>query len=398
MRHLIAFLAAAWLASAQAVPMASAGQMPDDPIPRQDRVPAALEFGKKQGDLSPSEVRFLTRNLAIVALEHFGGRNGPYATFDDGVAANAAKLKAADPSLKVLEYWGFSGRGHMTYHAYDDPEYVAHKSDWYTTAYGGKKPFLDITKPEVRRWWARQATLMVQRGKLDGLFIDGARNKPNDPWRDAKVELFRQLRADLDALPGPRKIVIINGNAPNFVGSGLGPYVDGVMIEFFDLKDRRNCGDACGDRSPELTLRDLETTYELTRAGKTVWLKAWPYPHSFLDPSWFKGVSYAQKIADMRAPLAWNLAAFLVAQNPGKTYLFYSWGYSLDSMEVVRNPDADPASWDVDQKWYAEMQHDYGSPLGPLEVHGYVLTRRYPGGIARVDLQSHTASLPQPVR
>ncbi len=352
-------------------------------------LPVAVEFGKKEGDLSPSEVDFIAHNVSIAALEHFGTPGKPYQYQEDGVFANAAKLKAANPAIKVLEYWGFAGTGHKDLRAYTDPAFIAAGQSWFTTAQGEKKPRLDITNPVVRSWWAATATKMVNAGKLDGLFIDGARNTKNDPWHDAKIALFAELRADLDGLNQGHKLIIINGNADNFFGSGLAPYVDGVMIEWFDLVYKGT------PRPPKMNLEYLRAAYEISSQGKQVWLKAWPYPHNFIDPEW-KARSYEDKVADMRAPLAWNVAAYLVSASPGSSFLSYSWGYAVDSLEVVQNHDADARSWTVDPAWYAELKNDYGPPRGPVQVNGFVLSRPYPGGIARVDLKNHTYELPAP--
>ena len=354
-------------------------------------LPVAVEFGKREGDLSSSEVDFIAHNVTIAALQHFGGLNQPYACQEDGVYANAARLKAANPAIKVLIYWGFAGSGHMNYRAYDDPQFRAAGETWYVTRPGQKHHHLDITNPAMRTWWAAAATKMVASGKLDGLFIDGARNTPNDPWRAAKIELFKTLRADLDALNQGHKLVIINGNAMNLVGSGLAPYLDGVMIEWFDLVYNGT------PRTPDQNLQYLQTANTLASVGKQVWLKAWPYPHNFIDAVWHKGTSYEQKIADSRAPLAWNVAAFLVAAVPGNSYLSYSWGYGLDSLEVVKNHSSDPTTWVIDPTWYTELKNNYGQPLGPMKANGYVLIRPYPGGVVRIDLANHTCSLPSPL-
>jgi hypothetical protein len=89
---------------------AGSGGAPAASAPGYRGLPVAVEFGKHEGDLSPSEVDFIAHNVGIAALEHFGGKQRPYAYQEDGVYANAARLKAANPALKVLEYWGFSGR------------------------------------------------------------------------------------------------------------------------------------------------------------------------------------------------------------------------------------------------------------------------------------------------
>jgi hypothetical protein len=377
--------------AALALAALAGGSAPVASAPAFGGVPVAVEFGKHEGDLSPSEIDFIAHNVRIAALEHFGGKRGPYQYQEDGVYANAAKLKAVNPSIKVLEYWGFAGAGHMNYRAYTDPRFTAAGESWYATRSGEKHHRLDITNPVVRAWWAAAAAKMVGAGKLDGLFIDGAMNKPGDPWRDAKIELFKELRADLDALGQGHKYVVINGNAQNFVGSGLAPYVDGIMIEWFDLVYKGT------PRPPERNLEYLQAAYAIANSGKQVWLKAWPYPHNFIDKQWNKGSTYEQKVHDMREPLAWNVAAYLVSAGPNTSFLSYSWGYAVDSLEVVKNHDADASTWNVDPAWYAELKNDYGRPLGPMQVDGMVVSRRYPGGIARVDLAKHTYALPAPV-
>ncbi len=376
-----------------AVVAAGAGPAPAQSVPLiSNGIPIAVEFGKQQGDLSPSEVQFIAHNVTIAALEHFGGPGAPYAYQEDGVAANAARLKAANPAIKVLEYWGFAGTGHMNYRAYTDPTFQANKDSWYVLRPGQKKARLDITNPAVRNWWAAAATRMVSQGHLDGIWLDGAMNTKRDPWRDAKIELFRTLREDLDALHQGHKFIVINGNAENYFASGLAQYTDGIMIEWYDLVVKGV------PRTPEQNLAYLQAAYDIGRSGKEVWLKGWPYPHDFIDSDWNKNASYQQKVSDSHAALGFALASHLVSNTPGYSFLSYSWGYAVDSFEIVTNHDADPKTWVVDQNWYPEFKRDYGAPLGPMQVNGFVLTRQYPGGTARVDLSSHTFTLPQPVR
>ena len=82
-----------------------------------DRIPCAIELGKHQGDLTESEASFLASHESIIALQQFGKQ---YLYLEDGVKANVAKIKKANPKAIVLHYWGFRGTGNKNYRAYTD--------------------------------------------------------------------------------------------------------------------------------------------------------------------------------------------------------------------------------------------------------------------------------------
>ena len=72
------------------------------------------------------------------------------------------------------------------------------------------------------------------------------------------------------------------------------------MIEWYDLV-------AFGKpRTPEQDLEFLRNAILLAKSGRIVWIKAWPYPYSFLDKA-FQAKSYAEKVAAMNNGALFNI-------------------------------------------------------------------------------------------
>ena len=157
----------------------------------------------------------------------------------------------------------------------------------------------------------------------DGIFIDGVHNIAPDPEIADKLNLLMRLREATDALGQGHKLIIVNGHAapPPSDPASIYRYVDGCMIEWYDLV-------AAGKpRTPDQNLEFLQNAISLAKSGRVVWIKAWPYPNSFLDKA-FNAKPYAEKVAAMNDAALFNVASYLVVEVYGYTFLHYSWGYT----------------------------------------------------------------------
>ena len=189
---------------------------------------------------------------------------------------------------------------------------------------------MDLSNPEFRAWWATSAGKLTEALGTDGIFIDGVHNTPHDPEAAYKLDLL--------ACRSPRWTELVArpqahyrqrpAAQPPAEASSLYRYADGCMIEWYDLV-------AFGKpRTPEQDLEFLRNAILLAKSGRIVWIKAWPYPYSFLDKA-FQAKSYAEKVAAMNDGALFNVASYLVAEVCGYTFLHYSWGYSAEGGAYV---------------------------------------------------------------
>jgi hypothetical protein len=354
----------------------------------------AAQIGKKDGAyLSPSEVSWIAGHYgtdyapqAFIALSAFGDSCQTWPYIEDGVAANVKLLHAANPKVRVLEYWGFHGDWRPScMRAFTDPTYLANAKTWR-----GSDGKLDISQQALRDWWTDAVVRMVSQGNLDGMYIDGLQNLPNDDQAALKVSLFAELRTKLAALNRPI-LIIANGSAGYLGPSGLTPYIDGIMTEGFD----RVTSVHPNPPTPADNLAYLQGSWALTQSHRISMMKEWPHPYDFSN--WPTGWTYAQRLAYTRSAAAFELACLEAIYDPSYTAVMYSGGYdSLEFFDVITNPTADPSTWAVDPAWYADLAgpNPAGVPLGPptFDATANTVDRDFTGGHLHVDLVARTFS------
>jgi hypothetical protein len=349
-------------------------------------VAVAAQIGKKESAyLSTSEVAWIAQHYgtdsnpqAFIAIADFGTDCKTWTWIEDGVKANAALLHAANPKLRVIAYWGYHGDWHPTcIHAYTDPTFIANKATWEP------KGILDISQQAVRDWWTTAAANRINNEGLDGLFIDGLSNQPGDPQQTYKQQLFAELRQKI----GPGPLIIANGDAGNLTGSGLAPYIDGIMSEGIDRFSQGT------DKTPATNFGYLQGAWSLAHNGKTSLLKEWPHPYDFTSSAW-QAMTYAQQVAYARGQLPYELALYMAVEVPGHSAIMYSSGYdALGLFDIIFDPTFDPSTWNVDPTWYPQfLSPDLGVPIGDPTFNASALTidRDFTTGHLHVDLNART--------
>jgi Hypothetical glycosyl hydrolase family 15 len=361
-------------------------------------VPCAADVGDSSRRWNSREASFLADHFSLVSIEKAHGLGAQPAGMkwtEPGFLADAAQLKRARPSTKVLFYWN----AHDYYALYEvkaNPAWLRQVGD--PSSPGGVKHIYDQTKEDFRRWWVAESVRMASDPNVDGVFVDTiATSRGFNPPGTAEL-LLGELRAALDTIRGRRRLILYNvGGYTPFDGTGaMDPLLriaDGALIESFDRPEPN------ADHSPALRKKLLLDMAAAARAGKTVVLKAWPR-FSFLTAD---GLSYAEKVRRARADITFPLAAFLAAAQR-HTYLQYSWGYNM--ADPIVNPstgevppdggvivETDQNSGVVDPRWYPELRRFLGPPLQDARVDGYVLSRRFLGAEVQVDLAARTATI-----
>jgi hypothetical protein len=334
----------------------------------------------------------LLSNGGMFAFQQFGKG---YSCREKGVYSNVDNLRMEAHNLGVANpkyglYLGFSLDNTTDYCFQQDPVYIANKANWFITLPGDKKPRFNLEIPAAAQWLANAVATDISTDNLDFVIFDGAHNVPQenppDPWGTAKAAFFEMVRA---ALPSNVDICI-NGDVSNLQGAGLAPSVNCVMTEFYGLTGY----DAQGNphpHSPDDNLAALQANYTAAAAGVKTWLKTWPGGYSFLAPG-YNDIT-AQQYMTNEAYQTFAVASYLLAENPGNSYLFYSTGYNICGIEECTGTDY-PYGAIVNP--YLVLNQTYGIPVGPMTCTGYVCTRQFTSGTVSVDLTNgiNTGTLP----
>jgi hypothetical protein len=340
-----------------------------------DRVPLNIHFGKRDADLTDAEIDFLASHSGFIALEKGHGASAHGST-EAGIADTARRLKARNPEVKALFYLN----GFINWTGYESFE--TYRSEWTLRGIDGKvvTKVRDVVRPdpsnaEFREWWSDVVVAALQRGPIDGVFIDALPQalSPSlvtvvgEEKAHAVIAGLREMIAMTKRKIGPNKIVLVNGiRAGNFQEILDWEGIDGVMIEHFD---------AINTTDPEDLKADLDSIALAASKGKFVVLKGWP-GFTWLEKEMMVR-PHAELLALAREKITFPLACYLVATQPG-SYFCYSWGYTdihgmLDS--------------------YPELERPLGPPKADAEWDGLEATREFEYAEVWVNLETKEARI-----
>lgn len=250
-------------------------------------------FGKMGVTLSDEEVNLLASKNVLLVVSKF------HAGWDrDQQAQDAARLKAANPDVKVLTY--YSGRfvfnkwlPHMLAHGFN-PEWILKQEigpnagqPIYHGAPGIK--YVDLSNADYREWAKQYIQDIVNEGGFDGVAFDSARRIGEGNMAkffrtmltDQKINAWNQglelLLKETNIALGENKIVLYNGftkkkqdpNANKYLLSDQ-EIVDAGITEDFCL-DSVSDGDDDMDKvfkSESDVKQVLETIYAAAAMGK----------------------------------------------------------------------------------------------------------------------------------
>lgn len=347
-----------------------------------DKVPVAAFVGKTAEPLTEQEMKFLASHFPIVFLSNAHNMR-KMETTEAGIAADAARLKQTDPSLKVFFYWNSfidyatNYAASKTFALHDEwalrdtkGEYIRVRDKWKR---------YDHSQPGLREWWSDVAAHALKDPNLDGVFIDAIPQLAARPEGNAKIwgrekqaaleqGIVQSLRL-LGEKTAHKKLLIFNGlrGTPGLWPDGGMSYLDythGAIVEHFP-----------GFENPakENIARDFELITEAGKKGKIVIVKGWPQ-FSWLDSAIMKKPQ--QEIEALaRQQLLFPLACYLIAAQP-YSYLCYSWGYRENHGTF---------------SWYDEFDKPLGKPLADYTRNGWVFTRYFEHASVTVDLDRRAA-------
>ena len=343
-----------------------------------DRVPVYIHFGKTDG-LTDEEINFVAEHSDFVCLEK-GHGSAIHGSSEKGIEYDAARLKKANPDLKMLYYWN-TFLDYPMYEAHDvyaqHPEWWLRKLDGSLDKKRGDLMRYDLSNPEVREWWTEEVEKAVVNGSCDGVFMDAfpqiAAPANIRLWGQAKYDsiqegLIHTIELTREKI-GPNNIIMYNGiRNTDSLHFGM------QYLDITDASTMEHFGQFFSSDKENIA-RDIEDMIQAGKQGQIVVMKGWP-GFNWTDGEKMK-LSYEQLLEEARANITFPLACFLVAAQP-YSYFCYSWGYR------DRHGSLD---------WYPEFDRPIGKPKGDAVRNGWEYTREFRHCSVRVDIEKKEATI-----
>ena len=226
-----------------------------------DTVPVYIHVGKNSG-FTEEEIGFVASHSNFVCLEKGHGAS-THGSTEKGIEHDTARLKKANPKLKVIYYWN-TFLDYSTYDAHhvyaSHPEWRLRTIDGALDLKNGRIPRYDLSNAEVREWWAEEVRKAVVDGSCDGVFMDAFPQIASPAnirlWGDEKYQaiqdgLITTIRLTRQQL-GPDTVLMFNG-IRNTSGLHFG-------MEYLDVTDAATIEhfDQFQSRAKENVVRDIE--------------------------------------------------------------------------------------------------------------------------------------------
>ncbi|TWU44383.1 hypothetical protein Q31b_19190 [Novipirellula aureliae] len=304
-------------------------------------------------DFTAEEYEYIANNYSIFTVEkrHAYAEYGPKPNTEAATIGTAKKLKAINPDMKVLLYWNAV----MNYDAfYESNQEFNQHPEWvhriWTVGSGTKYEIYDLNNPNCRKWWVDSIADCIQRGDLDGVFIDAVPKADVSGLMDGLCKALDELRAKI----GDEKIVLYNGyRAPSEGvlqgGAEVLEHASGVFVELF-LTSPQNTKEAAATM--------LDALLEVD-SGKLIVPRC--------SSGW----------GDSRSNITFSFAAFLLLYGPDSYFIMNS-GYAKTKGMLSDFPEYDLVP---------------GKPLDKAVRDGWVYTREFENLSVRVDLENKTATI-----
>ncbi|MEO1244361.1 MAG: putative glycoside hydrolase [Pseudomonadota bacterium] len=350
-----------------------------------DTVPLYAHFGDRDG-MSDDEVEFVASHYDFIVLEKAHGI-AEHGDTEQGTIRDVARIKALNPNATVLFYWNLL----LDYPMYSAAEQRRDKPSWFIHDADGRLDLknpgpnalrrYDLSNPDWRSWWVSVAADMLEKGSMDGVFVDALPQVALKPagniekWGAGKYAAVEQgigeTLAALKQAIGPDTTVIYNGirSVPGgWTHGGLKylDFADGTIIEHFNVLQ---------SQGPEQIAQDIERMTRAGKAGKIVILKAFP-GFLWIDAEAMK-MPLETKLELARQRIVFPLAAFLIAAEE-HSYFNYTWGYRADHGAYA---------------WYPEYDRRLGPPNGDAVRDGYEYYREFERASVYLNIETKAARI-----
>ena len=383
---------------------------------------------------SDEEVAFIAKTYRIVVLS-LCATTTMNTSVADAIMAVSARLKAVNPSIKVLQYFNMQ---EWACYLPTDPQYatfLAHPEWWLRDDNGvpvssggplGLHQYDFTNRAAVEHWLAMPTEDANGTALVDGFLLDGAGGY-NDPQNVSasraetlKLAMWRavgQMQKQLAARPDGG-IVVANG----MIGGAIDPHVDDPfnlgVLEYaggvenergtptFELVNGTNGAFLKDDVAANLAA--IERASQLSNGTKVVAVNYWAGPFIGFHTGGGQGdnsngfpvfapgdpVNHtpngtrAEVIKGWQAILQrwlpFNLAMFLSVAGPGTYFTQMVWYASFEGF--VACPQA-PDTCCAPAPFYPEMHRPLGLPMGPrVQVSSYKWVRHFEHAVVTVDL------------
>lgn len=303
-------------------------------------------------DFTADQYTYIAQNYPIFTVEkrHAYVDYGGNPSSEAATIGTAAKIKAINSKTKVLLYWNSI----LNYQLYESQATLpTDHPEWIAGIHAGTRlEMYDLNNSDLQTWWINSAASIVNRGNLDGVFLDAIPKVP-DSMQASLLSMIDALRAKI----GMDKVVIYNGfrvaNPKNiYGGSNYLDHASGVFVEAF-------LSDPVDTKEDAAALLDMLIAAQKT--GKTIVVRGSP------------STTWGTTQTDMK----FDVAAFLLFYG-ANSYFEYNWGYGSDSGLLVDFP---------------EYALSIGQPLGDAVRSGWVYTREFEHASVRIDFEHVTASI-----
>ena len=353
--------------------------------------------------LTDEQIDFVANTYSIISLEKcFAMTN--YSTTELGVIETARRIKAVNPSVKVIMYYNLIIDFADCYAAGNI--FLAHPSWWLKddngNPYGGNtvRQYHDTTQTVVQDYYTNSimtpASWPNASGLLDGVFADGSggtslANMSSTRLQqvvDSMHQMLNQTNIAIKTVMGPNAQVIGNGlglypnNPPDHGMSSL-PFMDGVVWEHFlafEMLDPKN-----GSLIPSLFDEMVTLLTNVSSMNKTILVKAWPGPMTTpiepLGPQYPNGsapTTYEGRAEAATNGLTPSLAGFLLIVQPNVWLSYSTWYTAPDGYYVCPVGECSTPS-----NWFPDFNRSLGNPLSnvqrlsPNVGSGWVYTRQF---------------------
>ena len=343
-----------------------------------DRVPLYAHLGIGDG-LKPDQYTFLADRFSLIT---FTGGRVTRGSVEPNIAAAARAIKRHNPKAKVLFYWASDMPKHQW--KLSNATFPEGGNLSARTADGRKKLTFDVTRQDVRDWWADVAAKAVHDYACDGIFVDGATaGSPGGPWSRSfgkeKAAVMDQgtfaMLKGARAKMGPGTLIVFNplhghdkGKPP--LGAQYLPVTDGAMVDDFDRASHIR------QQSKEYMANTIAVMRKAAHDGKIIIFKAWPGFTWWSDKELIKK-PHAEVHRVAKERIAFPLACFLVGAGP-HCYFCYTWGWL-----------GEYGTFD----WYPEFDKPLGPPKGDAVRQGWTYRREFAHASVSVDLETKAAKI-----
>lgn len=330
--------------------------------------------------LNDGELDYLAHHFDLVVIGYQS----------DPMIESALKLRALNPSLRLLVYFPTSVRQKGAH--YGEDEFL---EEWYLHDFGGARidkgeatslQYVDLTRSDYVVWARRTLVGFLAKGAFDGAVYDNANPigvtpasrvswlqdlppEKIDAWNRSLKGYLRNMTANLDSRG---RTLVYNGihRAPSKVDRTLSQldYTHGALNERFCYGPDPQDGYRNQLVRRGLQLEDIDLQLSVGRRGKVVLQKV----------NWEGGLTFPPSAEQTRVG-NFCLGVFLMGHVPGYTFFKFGAGYNLRS-----EPEEYRTRASLEDLRLGEPAADYVRSEG-------LLSRRFRGGYVVVNLDASRA-------